>query len=210
MFEAKGRTNGKEPGLVTSAKAQTRRLGTICSCWPVLRVASIVHFPRQSLHVHLEDPDEINENAIDLNISENQFLQDYYEPFISLFSWEWESDSRNTIQKRTGTIFVAGTERRINVVEFEGTDVEIGLEDQVYEALRSQDIRSQVIEIMPPIPEPRAWLDTEDTHVRYAGPEEPTESGDDDSFLGPDGVFVRLGESWSTERMRLDPRERRG
>ena len=56
VFEAKGRTNSKTSNVVASAKAQTRGLRTICNSYPVLRVASIVHFPRQSLQVYM-DPD---------------------------------------------------------------------------------------------------------------------------------------------------------
>ena len=210
VFEAKGRTNGKEPGLATKAKDQTRGLRTIANCRPYLRIASIVHFPSSppTLHVYMEDPDDIEEDAIDLSISENQFYQDYYRPIINIIEAERSIVSEMPTLRRIRTVDVDGIERRIHTVELLGTDVEIGLENQVYKVLRSRNIRSQISEIMPPILEPLAGLDTEDFQPRYTGPDGPTKGGENDSFLGPDGVFVRLGESWSTKRMRLDPEER--
>lgn len=208
VFEAKGRTNGKESGVVGSAKAQTRGLRKIGNCYPYLRVASIAHFPRQSLHVYMEDPEDFDRDAVDLSISEDQFHQDYYRPITDVIDAEPITDGGAQANRRIRTVDVAGIERKIHAVELLGTDVEIGLEDQVYEVLRSRNIRSQIFEIMPPIPERLTWLDTDDSHWKYTGTDEPTRGGEDNSFLGPDGVFVRLGDSWSTERMRLDPRER--
>lgn len=210
VFEAKGRTSRKEPGVVATAKAQTRGLRTIGNCYPILRVASIIHFPRQSLHIYMEDPEEFDKDAVDLSISEDQFHEDYYRPISDLIDAEWSTDGGVATRRTIRTFDIAGIERTIHAVELQGTDVVIGLEDQVYNTLTSKNIRSQIIEIIPPIPQPLAWLDTEDIHLRFTEPDESIKSREDDSFLGPDGVFVRLGESWSRERMRLDPQERRG
>ena len=210
VFEAKGRTRGKTSHVVAKAKGQTRGLRTICNCYPVNRVASIVHFPRQSLRVYLEDPDEIIDDAVDLNFSENQFHQDYYGLFATLFDPDREADRTASINRQVTVVPVAGNQRTVHIVAMEGIDVEIGLEAHVYNVLRSQNIRSQISEIMPLIQELLAQFDTENIQQRDIGPDESTDSGEEDSYLGPDGVFVRLGESWSSDRMRLDPRKRPG
>ena len=210
VFEAKGRTNGKDPDVVARAKAQTRGLRRIGSYYPIRRVASIIHFPRQSLRVYMEDPDDTDENAVDLNISEDQFHHDYYRPITDLIGADWRNLVGPAMSRRIKIVDEAGIERIIHAVELQGTDVEIGLENQVLVALRSKNIRSQIINNLPPISEPLAHFDTEHFRGQYTEPDELTITGENNWFLGPDGVFVRLGESWARSRMRLDPRERRG
>ena len=209
VFEAKGRSNGMDQMVVARAKAQTRGLRMICSRNPVLRVASIIYFSGRSLRLHLEDPDEIDKYAVDLNIAEDRFQRDYYRPFMALIDRESGTGEEASIDQRMKTIEVAGVERRIHVAKLEDSDVEIGLEEQVYDAAGSQDIRSRIIGIVPSLPEPLARLDTEDSQWRHTVSDEPMARGEDDSFLGPDGIFVRLGPSWSTNKMRLDPQQRR-
>ena len=210
VFEAKGRSNGMDRKVIAKAKAQTQGLRTICSRTPVLRVASITYFSGQSLRLHLEDPDEIDKDAVDLDIPEDQFQQDYYRPFMALIDEQRGAGRGATIDQRMITVEVASIERRIHVVDLEDSDLEIGLEEQVHETLRSQDIRSRIIRIMPSTPEPLKRLDTVASQWRNTLPDEPMAKGEDDSFLGPDGIFVRLRRSWSTNTMRLDPQERRG
>ena len=208
VFEAKGRTNKKETGVVGSAKAQTRGLRKINNCYPCLRVASVIHFPRQSLHVYMEDPEDFDRNAVDLRISEDQFHQDYYRPITDVIEAEPSTVGGMLTSRKIRAVDEAGIERKIHAVELLGTDVEIGLDDQVYEVLRSRNIRAQISEIMPPILEPLTWLDTRDSRWQYTRDDGPMSGGENNSFLGPDGVFVRLGESWSTKRMRIKPGER--
>ena len=86
VIEAKGRSNGLDKHVIAHAKTQTRKLRTICGHSPHLRVASVAHFTGGSLSVHMEDPHEVDDDALDWDIPENQFLQDYYRLFVAIIA----------------------------------------------------------------------------------------------------------------------------
>lgn len=118
VLEAKGRSNRAPDKLIENAKAQTRALRSIRGVDPRLRVASIAHFVNHVLCVHLEDPIGTDEESFDLDISETQFMKDYYRPFTDLVD-----------QNRAESITVRGEEVRI--VGIPGADLRIGLNEEM-------------------------------------------------------------------------------
>ena len=101
---------------------------------PSIRVASISHFFDNTLNLHLEDPDEIDSNAVDFEISggEDQFLKYYYRPFVSLIERSGTSHEE-AIDRRTDFIRIGN--RGINIVSLAEVDLVVGLDAQVQEIL---------------------------------------------------------------------------
>ncbi len=191
VFEAKGRTNRVDQRTIQTAKEQTRMLRKIDGSDPSIRVASISHFSDDMLNLHLEDPDEIDPNAIDFEISggADQFLKYYYQPFVSLIEHSGTSHEE-TIDR--GTDFVRIGSREINIVSLAEIDLVVGLDAQVQEILtlgfQERDVPTNSDRLRPQLL----------NHLE--GILEAAHSIDDDtaSFLGLDGVFVRLGASWDS------------
>ena len=117
VFEAKGRTNAMTNSVLKSAKDQSRALGMIGGVAPHLCVASITHFRRSGLEVCLADPPEIDGESLDLNVSETQFLGDYYKPFVTLVD-----------ENETKVVRVDG--RTVRVVDVACADIRIGLDEE--------------------------------------------------------------------------------
>ena len=118
VFEAKGSTNKVRPKTIQDAKEQTRAVRTIRGVEPHLRVASITHFVNQTLCVHLEDPDGADRESFDLDISETQFMRDYYRPFTDLVD-----------QNRGESMEIDA--QKVWVVRVPGSDLRIGLSEEI-------------------------------------------------------------------------------
>ena len=176
IFEAKGRTNGIKEKLIQHAKQQTQTLKKIDDKDPALRVASIAYFSDHMLKLRLEDPDEINSDAVDFHIpgGEEQFFEYYYQPFRSLIN---QNDRLSPEEVEIGG-------RTINAVRLVEADLLVGLDYQVQEALINEDL------LMPQLFENRAGII-----------QAHSDNSDITSFLGLDGIFVRLGSSWDIEKM---------
>jgi len=84
IIEAKGRTNTFSRAAQNVAKKQTRQLRHISGALPILRVANQSYF-NDSLHVRITDPDEYDDEAIDIDINVNSYLTHYYSNFIGMF-----------------------------------------------------------------------------------------------------------------------------
>lgn len=84
VFESKGRTGKFDKKAFEDAKKQTRNIKKIDNTYPAVRAAAEVFFQGDRLGFRIEDPPEFDNDAPDLEISENQIFKDYYEPFISL------------------------------------------------------------------------------------------------------------------------------
>ena len=191
VFEAKGRTNRIDQKTIQKAKEQTRMLRKIDGSDPSIRVASISHFFDNTLNLHLEDPDEIDSNAVDFEISggEDQFLKYYYRPFVSLIERSGTSHEE-AIDRRTDFIRIGN--RGINIVSLAEVDLVVGLDAQVQEILtlgfQERDAPTNSDRLRPQLL----------NHLE--GILQAAHSIDDDtaSFLGLDGIFVRLGSSWDS------------
>lgn len=173
VFEAKGRTNGLNKRLIQNAKIQTQMFRKIDGNDPRIRVASIVYFSDDMLKLYLEDPEpnESHPDAVDLKIlgGKEQFLNHYYQPFLSLIENNHPSSEE-----------VAG--RMIDVVSFVEVDLAVGLDSQVRSVLTSEAHFSHLL-----------LGHYEDIFRAHS------ENNDTASFLGLDGVFIRLGQSWSSK-----------
>lgn len=80
IFEAKGRSNNFDSAVQAKAKNQTKVIHKIGSLQPVLRVACQSYF-NNSLEVYIEDPEDIQEEPINIEISETDYFESYYSIF---------------------------------------------------------------------------------------------------------------------------------
>ena len=136
VIEAKGRSNGLDGSVVRKAKEQTLKLRAIRGREPILRVASVAHFSRESLSLRLEDPVGQDVDAVDWDFTENQFLRDYYDPFAALIDQNGRFG--------TGEFNTNAQSETVNGMEFlvadlPDVDLAIGLDRRIYELLRSAD-----------------------------------------------------------------------
>lgn len=179
VFEAKGRTHNIAKKLIQKAKNQAQMIKRINGVAPRIKGASLTHFSPDKLRLYLEDSDETNSDAVDLEIpgGEDQFLESYYQPFMSLIE-----NSTATIRE-TDIVRMRG--REINFVNLEEVDLDVGLDSQVQEILTSGYQAKNALKIVD--------------YLRSQDPEELTQarSGNSDTiFTGRDGVFVLPGPSW--------------
>ncbi len=186
VIEAKGRSHGLAGDVVAKAKEQTRKLGTVCGRVPRLRVASVAHFSRGSLSIHLEDPVGQDIDAIDWDFTENQFLRDYYDPFAALFDQKGRLDARESridaqSERINGTDFL--------VEDLPDVDLAVGLAGSIYEAHRAAvNVRDEIHEVTNALARRRR---------SFRGMDAPTAHGSSDTvFIGTDGILVRVGPSW--------------
>ncbi|HIF9121012.1 TPA: hypothetical protein ACX6O4_001455 [Photobacterium damselae] len=83
IFEAKGRTNNFNNAAQTTAKEQTKVIHKIGADQPVLRVACQSYF-KNTLEVFIEDPEEIEEKTIDIDVLKDDYFRSYYSIFQKL------------------------------------------------------------------------------------------------------------------------------
>lgn len=83
IFEAKGRTNNFNNAAQVTAKGQTKVIHKIGAVQPVLRVACQSYF-KNTLEVFIEDPEEIQEEPIDIKVVEHDYFKSYYSIFQKL------------------------------------------------------------------------------------------------------------------------------
>ena len=188
VIEAKGRSNGLDPKVVPKAKEQTRKLHTVCGRAPILRVASVAHFSRGALALNVEDPVGQDTDAVDCDLTENQFLRDYYDRFVALID-----------QKRrlgAGEFDIGVQSETVNgvdylVTELSDVDLAIGLNQRILEIHRSKEFVRDAIHRVLDLASPIARRERE----RFD--RTPTTRGDSDSaFVGSDGILVRVGRTW--------------
>jgi len=188
VIEAKGRSNGLDPKLVPKAKEQTRKLETVGGRAPILRVASVAHFSRGTLALRVADPVGQDQGAVALDLTENQFLRDYYDPFVALID-----------QKRrvgAGGFDISAQLETVNDVDYwvaqlSDVDSAIGLNREIYENHRSADAVRFSVQGVLDLVSPIASRELERSDRT------PTTRGDSDSvFVGSDGILVRVGRTW--------------
>lgn len=83
IFEAKGRTNNFDNAAQATAKGQTKVIHKIGAVQPVLRVACQSYF-KNTLEVFIEDPEELQEEPIDIEVLEHDYFKSYYSIFQTL------------------------------------------------------------------------------------------------------------------------------
>ncbi len=77
VFEAKGRTHRFDKKAIQTAKEQTRQIKSINGSYPLLKIATESYF-NDELKVVLQDPEEYDDDAVELKIDINNFLKKYY------------------------------------------------------------------------------------------------------------------------------------
>ena len=188
VIEAKGRSHGLDPKVVPKAKEQTQKLLTVGGRAPILRVASVAHFSRGTLALRVEDPVGHDQDAVGSDLTENQFLRDYYDPFVALIDQKHRVGAREfDISAQSQT--VDGVDYL--VTELSDVDLSIGLNQRVYEIHRSTKAVRDAIHRVLDLASPIVNRDFEGIHRG------PTARGDSESdFVGSDGILVRVGRTW--------------
>ncbi len=179
VFEAKGRTHTIDEKLIQKAKNQAQAIKKINGMDPYIQGISLTHFSPDKLRLYLEDSDETNSDAVDLEIlgGEDQFLESYYQPFMSLI----ENSTATT--RKTGVVRMRG--REINFVNLEEVDLDVGLDSQVQEILTSDSRAKNVLKIVD-------YLCSQDLKELT----QARSGNNDTTFTGKDGISVRPGLSW--------------
>lgn len=122
VAEAKGRSNNLSPAAMRKAKDQTSRLRNINGSLPKVRVAVQAYFAPQ-LSFAIDDPEEIDEAPVDVIVSENDAIRQYY-------SYPLEA-ARNPTRRETVL------NRQFDMTDISEVGVSIGLSSEVREALES-------------------------------------------------------------------------
>ena len=79
IVEAKGTSGSFDQRTLTSGKAQTRSLRTINGNFPALRAVTMSHYCGDTLCGAIEDPEEFDHDAIDLDFNVEDVIRGYYE-----------------------------------------------------------------------------------------------------------------------------------
>lgn len=80
IFEAKGRTNNFDTVAQATAKGQTKVIHKVGAVQPALRVACQSYF-KNTLEMFIEDPEEIQDEAINIEVLKH----DYFKSYCSIF-----------------------------------------------------------------------------------------------------------------------------
>lgn len=124
IIESKGRTNGFPQQLLETGKRQTRSIRTIAGRLPRWRVASVTHFAYGNLSVDWADPEDYEEDAIDLDLTPDHLLSLYYRNIYDLLSLNnnnFENDG-------------------FRMHRFDNMDFTIGLRSPIYDAYREGNL----------------------------------------------------------------------
>jgi hypothetical protein len=85
IIEAKGRSNSFDKDALRKAKDQTKTIKKINGQYPALKIATESFFKKE-LNVALKDPDEFNDNAINIEINTTKYLKTYYSGINSILN----------------------------------------------------------------------------------------------------------------------------
>jgi hypothetical protein len=178
----KGRSNRLEQRLVKKAKKLTRQV-TIGGRPPQQRVAFFSYFTAVSktLKAYLVNlPFTAHDSNLNVDIEPDTFLHSYYALIFDFLTTDYGGKAEA----------VTAAARAYRVKRIPEADVQIGLNEQIYQLMQTQDSRfsrklvNDMIETTP--------QDQTEPHT----------------MIGPDGVFIRLDEAWGENRMHLPPEER--
>ncbi len=206
VVEAKGRSWGMPDDTMTTAKRQTRSLRRINDQFPALRVAVGSGFFSEGIRTRIWDPEDYDDDAPDIRIDPDVFLKAYYRPLI---------EYARLLQSQPFTDAQTGTARRS--VELVGFDATLLIDDDIvasYEqnsplwqrtiATRSATEDSILVEIASLRHAPEESEDA--ASQRLVQLVDKSRATDINEVI--DGVTVVLGDSWNTEYMLRQPRDR--
>ena len=123
VAEAKGRTNGHSTKALDKAKAQAKQITSIDGSKPIVRLGCVASFQHGQLRLVADDPpaDESEARKVDLSITTEEFLFDYYAPFRAMLD-----PSPDELQGEPAQV-VTFKNQRIEALHFEPLDLVVGL-----------------------------------------------------------------------------------
>jgi len=116
VIEAKGRTNGFCNDVLLKAKNQTRQIRLINGQFPSLRVGTLSYFS-PDLKLQLIDPDDYEDNAVDIDADQMDLFSNYYS-FVKSFT-----DQNSEIRKIGG--------RQMRVAKNTSLGITLGIEEKL-------------------------------------------------------------------------------
>ncbi len=102
VVEAKGRSGGFSGEDMRQARQQLASLIVVNGTSPVLKVAFQAYYRTVGLSVKWEDPDDEQEEVVDIRVTDNDFFERYYRSIFHLFS---ERRAESESQRRNGREF---------------------------------------------------------------------------------------------------------
>lgn len=209
VIESKGRTNGVTTGLLDSAKRQTRSLRNLDGALPALRAALATYFSSQRLCARIRDPEDYEDNAPDVALDPRAFVRAYYRPIMEFIE---RSSNEPRQDNATGLTFV-----RAEILGFDAA-VEINEAVLRWYAASSEPFGALLrvipmhVSVLSHFKDQRAANEVARGRLLVEEPTRGEALGADrlgrEQEVGLDGVAIRVGTSWSTERMRREPEDR--
>lgn len=190
VVEAKGRSGYVDTATLDRAKRQTRSLRSIGGRRPTLRMASASYFTSAGIvRLSVQDPDDLDSAGINMELSPEQAIRDYYQPFVDLI--------RNSNQLESH--FAA--DRQFQIVRIPEVDMWVGVDEEVMKVI---DVKEKLaLHLLKVLPDVYSPLDAGSDFT----PEHPNATDDDSEpyipdeqdeleTIGSDGILVVLGQSW--------------
>ena len=211
VIESKGRTGVASRKLIDTAKRQTRSLRNINGQLPVLRAAIATYFSDDKMRARICDPEDLDPGAEDLDVLPESLARAYYRPIIEYLEAYPPEYPRSPVDQRVY--------RRS---PFSGMDAAIGVDQDIVdwyhgsgpsweEIIRQYASQPSVLHELSelkhvPEQEREAALKRDEIKRALLGKDRLTET----EIKGKDGVTIELGDSWSEEYMRRQPKDRAG
>ena len=120
VIEAKGRSNTPEKSLLTKSKSQASRVIAINGTAPATKCASIIHLAETPILCEFVDPDIDVLHPVKFEISEKDFISEYYAPILKL--------ARQDFQKE---ISVSGMEFKVLPLTFGSYTLGVGISERI-------------------------------------------------------------------------------
>ncbi|MFK4431391.1 hypothetical protein COM08_15470 [Bacillus wiedmannii] len=181
VIEAKGRSNSYDKKAQEKAKDQTKKLKTIDGNKPILGAAVQSYITSAGyFRSRIDDPEEIQDDAINVQINQDKFLKLYYGPIIKLIYENNAIKKEHTICNNTYLI-----------IEINEIDLTIGIEKSIYSVILDKKTDFLELEKILLRNELGGWKNKDGT-----------------TFVGADGILITTGPKWASKNMFLEPEER--
>jgi hypothetical protein len=206
IVEAKGRSWSMPDHTMAIAKQQTRSLRHINGQLPALRVAVGTYFFSTGMKARVWDPDEYDDDAEDLQIDPDVFLKAYYQPLIEYVRLlPTLPHPQGQTQKLRRSVQLTGLDATLFIDEDIVTSYERDVSFWQTIITPKAAIEDSILaEIATLKRAPEVQLDDVSGRVRqFVDKRRSTDIGQ-----AIDGVTITLGESWNTEYMQRQPRDR--
>lgn len=180
VVEAKGRSNSFDRKALDKAKTQTGFIKQISGKTPILFAAVQSYFSNGNFRTRIADPDDVNENAVDLKLTLQDYIKSYYKLLFDLI----ENEKSQIVELY---------QNKYIIVDIEQADLKVGINKDLYTFLNKKEFGFDSLLGIFLMTEIKGFTDNEN----YA-------------YLGKDGIVVVCGNSWSIENMQKNPGDRKG